>query len=659
MTDPRPRKNRVAHSLFVALLVVASLSGQAVAAQNTPIRITADLTESARHLYHAEIDLPVQPGPLTLTTPVWIPGSHSPNGPLSNITGVRFEGAAKSIPWRRDDLVLSQFHLTIPPGVSTLHAHLDAIVTQRATRKMAMLEWETLLLYPAHTPVHEIAVEPAVTVLAGWSVASALSASGASAATPAIEPGQGPHSPPPGSTTTSYAATTVQQLEDSPVLAARYLREYTLAPELSQKHLLDLAGDEPGDTLLPPAVLTAMDDLVREAEIEYGAHHFNAYHFLVTRSDFAGGDGGLEHAQSTDIGIRRAALIDPAHTLAAASLLAHEFTHSWNGKYRRPQGLVTPDFATPVEGRLLWVYEGMTQYLGDVLAARSGLNTPAQYREMLALSAADMDHEAGRQWRSTEDTAVAVSLLRGSGSWVNWRRGKAFYSDGELLWLDVDTRIRQLTQGRRSLDDFERIFLGRGGNTGPDIVPYDVEELVRDLNQVVPYDWATLLHARMTDVNPHADLDGIERGGYTLVYTEHPSAAEQAASDPEDPLYVGQDFWYSLGLRVDEDGTVLDVRWQSPADVAALVPRQKLVTVNGSPYTADRLRKAVAAARTDLAPIQLTVRQESDLFPIAINYHGGERYPTLVRGAAATAYLDQITAPRLATARSSASSSSR
>ncbi len=402
-----------------------------------------------------------------------------------------------------------------------------------------------------------------------------------------------------------------------------------------------------------------MNNLMREAEVEYGSHHFNTYHFLVTRSDFAGGDGGIEHGQSTNIGIRRAAFTDPAHTLAAADLFAHEFTHSWNGKYRRPQGLTVPDFATPIHSELLWVYEGMTQYLGNVLAVRSGLKTRAQYREMLALSAAVMDHESGRQWRSTEDTAVAVSLLRGSGSWVNWRRSKAYYADGELLWLDVDTRIRQLTDDRKSLDDFVLLFLGKGGDTGPEIVPYDFDELVRDLNQVVPYDWATLLHTRMSNVNAHADLDGIERGGYKLSYADHPSQAEQVASDPDDPLYVGADFWYSLGLRIDEDGTLLDVRWGSPADDAKFVPRQKIVTVNGTPYTTDRLRQAVTAAKTDPALIQLTVRQESDVFSLAIDYHGGERYPVLVRIPAAQAYLDQITAPRLTVETQSATLTAR
>jgi predicted metalloprotease with PDZ domain len=408
-----------------------------------------------------------------------------------------------------------------------------------------------------------------------------------------------------------------------------------------------VAGDEPAGAVLRPAVLQQLGCLVREAQAEYGTHHYQSYHFLITRSAYAGGDGGVEHAQSTDIGMGRSTFLDDATQMAEGGLLAHEFTHSWNGKYRRPTGECTPDFATPLKGEMLWVYEGMTQYLENVLATRAGLKSLASYREMLALDAAEMAAEPGRQWRSTEDTAIAVSVLRGhAGAWLNWRRGKDYYPEGELLWLDVDTLIRELTREARSLDDFERVFLGRGGNTGPAVLPYDFAEIVADLNQVVPYDWSTFLQHHVADVNPQADLDGIERGGYRLAYAEQPSHAERVFSDVDHELYAGDDFWHSLGLRIDPRGSLIDVRWDSPADWAKLTPKQQVLTVNAAEYSASVLRAAVAAAKTQRAPLRLTVRQDGESVPVEIDYHGGERFPVLERIAGTADRLQAIVAAR-------------
>ena len=326
-----------------------------------------------------------------------------------------------------------------------------------------------------------------------------------------------------------FAATTVEQLEDSPIDIGLYYRQYALAPEISPKHFIDIVADEPDDVNLRPATLAEINNLVREADAMYKSHHYNEYHLLLTLTDATTGEG-LEHGQSSDNGVEEKGFAEDAKQLGNADLLSHEFTHSWNGKYRRPARLYQPDFATPQQGDLLWVYEGMTQYLGNVLAARSGLKNQQQYREMLALSAANLDYKSGRQWRSTEDTAIASSILRGgTPSWSNWKRGQDYYPEGELLWLDADTLIRKLTDNKKSLNDFEAIFLGKGGNTGPLIVPYERPELIADLNQVAPYDWATFLHDRIDKINPHADFAGIEQGGYKFVYTR------QAVRRAEDP----------------------------------------------------------------------------------------------------------------------------
>ena len=445
-------------AVLVALVLIFTI--QTSPAQQSPIRITADLTDAPRKLYHAEIDLPVKPGPLSLVTPEWIPGTHMPAGPALDITGVVFTANSATIPWRRDDVNLYEFHLTVPQGVSTLHAHLDCIVTARVSQKLAVLEWEKLLLYPANVPVRDIPIQPSIKVPDGWGIGTAL--------TPTSS---GPYPVPAAGSTTEFAATNVEQLEDSPVITGQYFREYPLAPTITPKHYLDVVVDYPDDENLRPATLAEVGNLVREADALYASHHYNVYHFLLTLSDAAGGEG-LEHGQSSDNGVDEKGFSDDAHQLPDADLLSHEFTHSWNGKYRRPVGLYQPDFATPQQGAMLWVYEGMTEYLGNVLAARSGLKTQAQYRDVLAITAAGLDLTPGRTWRPTLDTAVGASILRGRNrNWSNWRRSQDYYSEGEMLWLDADTLIRKLTGDKKSLDDFEKIFLGKGGNTGPLIVP--------------------------------------------------------------------------------------------------------------------------------------------------------------------------------------------
>jgi len=620
-------------ALLPVLLVCAS-QAPAAAAQKAPVLIAADLTDAPRKLYHAEIDLPVTAGPLVLTTPQWIPGNHRPTGPVSDITGVVFTIDGKPIPWRRDDVDLYEFHLTIPRGVTTLHAHLDCIVTARVSNKMAVLEWEKLLLYPAHTPVRDIPVQPSLKVPEGWGVGTALQPEGASS-----------WPVPAAGSTTKFAVTNVEQLEDSPVIAGQYFHEFALAPTITPMHYIDVVSDQPEDSNLRPATLAAINHLVREADAEYASHHYHVYHFLLTLSDVAGGEG-LEHGQSSDNGVGEKGFADDAHQLAEADLLSHEFTHSWNGKYRRPVGLYQPDFATPQQGALLWVYEGMTQYLGNVLAARSGLKNQAQYRDMLAMSAANLDYKPGRDWRSTEDTAVAASVLRGGNpAWSSLRRGQDYYMEGELLWLDADTLIRKLTDNKKSLDDFEKIFLARGGNTGPLIVTYTFDELVQDLNQVVKYDWATFLHDRVDMVNPRADLAGIEQGGYKLVYKDQPNPSEKMLSGVFGRRGGGVDCWYSIGLRIGADGTVLDVRWNGPADKARLAPGQKIMAVNGQVFSPDGLRDAIRAAKGNADPLKLIVQSDTYVSNAEIDYHDGERYPVLERVEGTPAYLDDITRP--------------
>jgi predicted metalloprotease with PDZ domain len=406
-----------------------------------------------------------------------------------------------------------------------------------------------------------------------------------------------------------------------------------------------VVADEARDAELRPEFLAELSNLVREAGAVYTSHHYTVYHFLLALSDVAAGEG-LEHGQSSDNGVAENQFRDPEHQLAEADLLAHEFTHSWNGKYRRPARLYQPDFATPEQGDLLWVYEGMTQYLGNVLAARSGLRSQDQYRDLLAMVAASLDNRPGRDWRSTEDAAISSSILRETGaSWANWRRGQDYYQDGELLWLDADTLIRQLTHDQRSLNDFEHIFLGKGGDTGPLILPYELPEIVADLNQVAPYDWAKFIHDRIAVVRPHADLDGIERGGYRLVYTDKPSKGESTEAASGSARATPIDVWYSIGVRVAKDGTITDVRWDGPADHAKLAPGQKIYAVNGVIFSGDELKSAIRDAKGKTGPIRLILQTNNFVTLADLDYHDGERYPALVRVDGTPDYLDEITKP--------------
>jgi predicted metalloprotease with PDZ domain len=635
-------------SVFIAS--AALLASTATLAAQAPIKITADLSEAPRRLYHAEVDIPAKPGPLTLTTPKWIPGNHRPTGPVDDITGVVFTANGETLKWRRDDVDLYEFHLTVPKGATSVHAHLDAIALNRVSDHLVCLEWERLLLYPANIPGKDIPIEPSVVVPAGWGIGTALQPTGTSAPTPATGVNEADHQPTAGAVVTHYEATTVEQLEDSPVIAGQYFHEFALAPELPVKHYIDVVADLPGDQDLSPEYIARISNLVREANAAYASHHYNVYHFLLTLSDVAGGEG-LEHGQSSDNGENEKSF---SNVSRGDDLLPHEYTHSWNGKYRRPARLYQPTFATPEQGDLLWVYEGMTQYMGNVLGARSGLVSKQEYLATLANTAASLDYKAGRDWRSTEDTAISASILRGGDpQWSNWKRGQDYYQEGTLVWLDVDTKIRQLTDNKKSITDFQQIFLGKGGNTGPLIVPYELPEIVADLNSVVPYDWNKLFQDKVNSINVHADTDGITQGGYKLVYLNHQPPSERG--ETAGGRGGGANVWYSLGLRIGgggggrsgaaTPGIITDVRYGGPADDAKLYPGQQIIAVNGAAYSAEALTNAIKNAVGKTEPIHLVIQHEGAVSNYDINYHDGEKYPTLVRVEGTPDYLSDIAQP--------------
>jgi predicted metalloprotease with PDZ domain len=610
-------------------------------AQPVPIRIVADLTDSPRKLFHAEIDIPVKAGPVSLITPEWKPEAHVPVGTITNIAGVVFTASGRVLPWTRDDVDMYEYHLIAPPGTTFIHAHIDYIATTHVTRAQstfAGLEWDDLLLYPAHVPVSSIRIQPSVIVRKGWRVGTSMEPVGDSNGYPK-ENGTLPA--PDGRI--NYRTTNLEVLMDSPILTGLYFHEYALAPDIKPHHYLDVIGEHPASVVLPPAELDSFNRIVHEAIASYGPPHYTSYHFLFQAPDEGG--IGIEHHESSYLGMPARGLAGEQAGLAWADTVGHEFTHSWNGKYRQPIGQTNPDYATPMKNELLWVYEGLTHYMGYVLAARSGFLTPEHFRESLALTAAQMDSTTGRQWRPVEDTAIADSIFVNrwdTPGWSNWRRYTNFYGDGVLIWLDADTTIRKLTHDNRSLSDFFKIFLQKEHSGLPLTIPYDFNEVIADMNRVVKYDWASFFKTRVYDIQPRADLEGIEQSGYQFVYQKTPTSYETAylkdhSSQP--------DMFYSIGLAVNVDGTIVDVRRGSAADQAQLAPMEKITTVNGTPFSEDALHAAIRAAVDTSTPIVMEVHNDVTDFIAKVGYHDGEKYPNLVRDEGTPDYLDEIAHP--------------
>lgn len=607
-------------------------SADAVAQRERPIAISVDLTDAPRKMVHARLSVPVQSGPLTLVYPKWIPGEHGPTGPIDDLAGIVFTAGGQIVPWRRDDVDMFAFHLNIPAGATNLDCKLDFLATAppsgfsagaSTSVNLAMVSWNEILLYPPGRPASEILFEPSIKTPDDWKFATALTQS-------SVE-----------GSTTRFQPVPLNELVDSPLLAGKFFKEIPLAENVKPKHYLDLVADGPEDLNIGDDRVAAFSNLVDETGALYSSRHYNSYHFLVTLSDQVA-HFGLEHHQSSDDRVDARTFIDDDLNLLAGSLLPHEFTHSWNGKYRRPAGLVTSDFQHPMKGDLLWVYEGLTEYLGDVLAARSAIWTPEQYRSYIAESAAELDHRPGRTWRDLQDTATAAQILYSTNSeWDNWRRSVDYYPEGELIWLDVDTTIRKLSGGKKSINDFCKRFLGVGGNTPPRVVPYNFEDVVSNLNAILRNDWAAFFNERLTSKSPHAPLAGITNGGYRIEYSDQANEFIRAAESK----MRGVNAWYSLGVLVGADSTVADVLIDSPAYKAGLGPGMRLVAINGRRASDELLHQAIRDAKGNTQPIEMIVDHDGFFKVITLDYHDGERYPHMVRVFGTPAFLDDILKP--------------
>jgi predicted metalloprotease with PDZ domain len=598
----------------------------------TPIQLSVDVTDAPRRILRAKMRIPTAPGPVTLVYPKWIPGEHGPTGPVVDTAGIVISANGQPLQWTRDDVDMYALHVIVPAGASALDVSLDFLATATAegfsacassSEKLVVLSWNEVVMYAQGRAARDVTVAPSLKLPANWKFGTALESESQAAGVVTFKP------------------VSLEMLVDSPVLAGEYFREIPISstPE-SRPHFIDLAADSAAALAMPNETADNYKKLVLETGALFGARHYNSYHFLVTLSDFVA-HFGLEHHQSSDDRIPERTYIDETARKLHSDLLPHEFVHSWNGKYRRPSGLATPNYQEPMKGELLWVYEGLTQYWGEILAVRSGLITPELFREQAALEAAYLDRRQGRKWRDLQDTATAAQLLYGaSPAYEDWRRSTDYYDEGFLVWLEADTIIRQQTQGKKSLNDFSRLF--HGGTSGPPVVrPYTFEDIVDTLNQVAPYDWRSFWNERLHSKAPHAPLGGIENGGYRLVYNSTPSEWMKLPEQADKTM----DERFSIGVYLREDGTVRDTILNSPAARAGFAPGMRVVAVNGRKFSSDVLKDAIAATTNSSAQLEFIIENAEYYKVLRVDYHGGAQYPHLERVEGKPALFDEIVKP--------------
>jgi predicted metalloprotease with PDZ domain len=591
------------------------------------IALSLDATEAPRKIFHVRLTIPAVPGTLTLYYPKWIPGEHGPTGPIQDLTGLTFTAKGQTLKWRRDLLDGWTFHVEVPAGVSSLEATLDFVSPAAGTRakytgaasatdKMTVVSWNTMLLYPAGWTSDELTYEASLRLPGGWKFGTAL---------PIASQNDGE---------IRFQPVSLTMLVDSPVISGEYFRVVPLSQNPIEE--MDIAADSAAALEAPPEVLGHYKNLTDQAQRLFGAQHFRDYHFLYSLSDHVA-HFGLEHHESNDSRSAERALVDPEQRLLAAGLLSHEYVHSWNGKYRRPADLATADYQKPMQDDLLWVYEGLTSYLGDVLSARSGIRTPEQFRDSVARIAARLDHTPGRTWRNLQDTADAVPAMQGGpAQWESWRRSVDYYPEDVLNWLWVDMIIRQQTHGAKSMDDFCHLF--HGGESGPpQVKTYTFDDVVNTLNQVAPYDWRGFWTERLTNHGPGAPLTGIEASGWKLIYDESRSPLQKAAEGHD-----GADAAYSIGLLLNKEGVISDTIEGMPAAKAGIGPGMKLIAVNGRKFSGNTLRDALKEGKTSSAPLELLIENTDYYRTYKLDYHGGEKYPHLVRDESKPDALSEI-----------------
>ena len=603
--------------------------------QDTPwpgvVRLQVNATDLNRRIFDVTETIPVErAGPLVLFFPEWLPGNHGPVGPIAQLAGLEITANGQRVEWVRDTLHPFAFHIDVPQGASEITArfqHLSPTTGSQGrvtmTAEMLNIQWEKMLLYPAGRWSRNITVQPSVTLPDGWRFGTALEPETASGAV------------------TTFRPVNLEVLVDSPMFAGVHYRQIDLDPGGRSPVRANIVADKPESLGATDEQIGILRDLITQADRLYGARHFDHYDFLIAMTDKLGGIG-LEHHRSSENSVDPEFFTGWATHVGDRDLLAHEYNHSWDGKWRRPADQLVPNFNTPLQNSLLWVYEGQTQYFGQVLAARSGLTSKQQALDSLAMTAATFDTRVGRQWRALQDTANdPIISQRQPKGWLSWQRDEDYYSEGQLIWLDVDTLIRERTNGRKSLDDFARAFFGvEDGDYTP--APYTFEDVVRTLNGVVPYDWADFLRTRLDGHGPGAPLDGLARGGYRLVYAETPSDWQKTLYGE----YKRNDFTYSLGIQTGEGNVIRSVQWNSPAFQAGLATGMEIVAVNGRAASPGAISEAITAAKDPNTAVELILKDADRYRTVRIDYHDGLRYPRLERIAGTPDRLGDILTPR-------------
>ncbi|KRG72541.1 peptidase M61 [Stenotrophomonas chelatiphaga] len=607
----------------LALSVLLTLTTTPALAQTPPpagsawpgtLRINVDARDLDRRIFKVTATVPAKPGPLTLLYPQWLPGNHSPSGPIDKLAGLQVTANGKPLKWERDQFNVYAFKVDVPQGATEVVARFNYLSSQGGsqgrvvmTPEMLNLQWNASSLYPSGVDAGGLQAQASVTLPAGWSYATALETERRDGDTVVFKP-------------ISY-----EHLVDSPLFAGEHFQRFDLDPGAKQPVHLNVFADDAKSLKASNDQLKAHRALVQQMDKLYGARHFDHYDFLLALTDKLGGIG-LEHHRSSENSGDVGYFTEWDKTWLGRDLLPHEFNHSWNGKYRRGADLATANFNVPMGDSLLWVYEGQTQFWGQVLAARSGLWSEQQARDMLANVAATFDRgRPGLAWRPLQDTTNDPTIAQRRGlAYRNYQMSEDYYSGGQMLWLEVEGKLRALSGGKRGLDDFAKAFFGMD-NGAWDVNPYTFDDVVATLNNVAPADWAGFLRERL---DGHGSLiGGLEMAGWKLVYRDTPNDAFKAQETRAKAALLT----YSIGATVTDAGVVGDVVWDSPAFNAGLAPGMTVIAVDGREYKSERLKDVVAGSRDSKAPITLLVKNFDRVMPISIDYHGGALYPALER----------------------------
>ena len=593
------------------------------------ILLNVDATNTEQGIFRVKETIPVaKAGPMALLFPKWLPGAHSPRGEIEKLAGLVIKANGRILPWTRDMVDVFAFHIDVPAGARTLDVEfqfLSATKTDQgrimATPNMISLEPNLVSLYPAGYFTRQIPIQMTVKFPTGWTAAGAVPAKRGTGA---------------NASTYVYDTTNYEILVDSPLLAGRYGKTWPLSERVN----LNVFADDPKELAATPGQIDAHKRLVDQAERTFGAHHYDHYEFLLSISDQLGGIG-LEHHRSSENGVTPGYFTEWNASPGRRNLLPHEFTHSWDGKFRRGAELWTPDYRTPMRDKSLWVYEGQTQFWGYVLQARSGLVSKQDTLDAYAGIAGSYDLAPARQWRDLIDTTndPIISSRKPKG-WTSWQRSEDYYNEGLMVWMEVDAMLRQKSGGTKSIDDFAKAFFGiRNGDWGE--VTYTFDDVANTLNGIVPYDWASFLTKRLTETGQPAPVDGFAMNGYKLVYTPEPTKFFTNAEKSG-----GVNVTYSIGLQVAKDGEATAVIWDSPAFKAGMDVGTVIQAVNGTAYSGDVLKAAIVAAQTSKEPIKLLVKSGPRYREVAIDYHGGPRYPRLQKTGTGETGLDKLLMPR-------------